>query len=45
MRFYVSTFPDAKILDLDHYGPDGTGPDGAVKGVTLRGCRLDVPLH
>lgn len=36
MRFYVSTFPDAQILDLDRYGPDKTSGQGGVKGAVFR---------
>jgi predicted 3-demethylubiquinone-9 3-methyltransferase (glyoxalase superfamily) len=36
MRFYVSVFADAEILELDRYGPGEAGPEGAVKGATFR---------
>ncbi len=36
MRFYVSTFPDAEILDLDRYGSGDDGPAGGVKGARFR---------
>lgn len=36
VRFYVSVFPDAEILELVRYGPDDEGPDGGVKVITFR---------
>jgi len=36
MHFYVSTFPDAEVLELDLYGPDDPSREGTVKGATFR---------
>ena len=36
MRFYVSTFPDAEILNIDLYTSDDPGQEGTVKGATFR---------
>ena len=36
MRFYVSTFPDAEILNIDYNAPDDPGEEGTVKGATFR---------
>ena len=36
MRFYVSTFPDAEILNMDLYKLDDPGKEGAVKEATFR---------
>ena len=36
MRFYVSTFPDVEILNIDLYTPDDPGKEGTVKGATFR---------
>jgi predicted 3-demethylubiquinone-9 3-methyltransferase (glyoxalase superfamily) len=30
MNFYVSLFPDGKVLDLVRYGPNQPGPEGSV---------------
>ena len=30
MNFYVSLFPNAKILDIKRYGPNQPGPEGSV---------------
>ncbi len=30
MNFYVSLFPDGRILDIARYGKDGPGPEGSV---------------
>ena len=31
MTFYVSLFPDGKIVDIARYGPGQAGPEGSVK--------------
>jgi predicted 3-demethylubiquinone-9 3-methyltransferase (glyoxalase superfamily) len=36
MRFYVSTFPDAEILEVERYGPDDPTREGTVKVATFR---------
>ena len=36
MRFYVSTFPSAEILDIGRYGPEDPGREGTVKSATFR---------
>ncbi len=30
MNFYVSLFPDAKVIDIEHYGANRTGAEGSV---------------
>lgn len=30
MNFYVSLFPDAQVVNITRYGPDGPGPEGSV---------------
>ena len=30
MNFYVSLFPNSKVLSVQRYGPGGPGPDGSV---------------
>lgn len=34
--FYVSTFPDSKILSVSRYGDDGPGPKGQAMVVTFQ---------
>ncbi len=36
MRFYVSVFPDAEILDLVHYDAGGPGAEGSVRLAAFR---------
>jgi predicted 3-demethylubiquinone-9 3-methyltransferase (glyoxalase superfamily) len=36
MNLYVSTFPDAEILHVDHYGPDDPDREGTVKVASFR---------
>jgi predicted 3-demethylubiquinone-9 3-methyltransferase (glyoxalase superfamily) len=36
IRFYVSTFPDAEVLHIDHNGPDDAGAAGTVKSADFR---------
>ena len=31
MRFYVSLFKDSEITAIEHYGPEGPGPEGTIK--------------
>lgn len=42
MSFYVSLFPQSRILSMERYGPDGPGPEGTVKlaQFELNGTRL-----
>jgi predicted 3-demethylubiquinone-9 3-methyltransferase (glyoxalase superfamily) len=35
-KFYVSIFPNSKILDVSHYGDTGPGKKGAVMTVSFR---------
>jgi predicted 3-demethylubiquinone-9 3-methyltransferase (glyoxalase superfamily) len=35
MAFYVSLFPDARIMNALHYGPGEAGPEGSVKQATF----------
>jgi predicted 3-demethylubiquinone-9 3-methyltransferase (glyoxalase superfamily) len=35
MTFYVSLFPDAKIVDISRYGPGEAGAEGSVKVATF----------
>ena len=35
-KFYVSIFPNSKILDVSHYGETGPGKKGAVMTVAFR---------
>ena len=30
MTFYIALFPDGEILDIEHYGASGPGPEGTV---------------
>lgn len=34
MNFYVSLFPDSKIVDITRYGADGPGAEGSVMRAT-----------
>ncbi|HZH04002.1 MAG TPA: VOC family protein [Myxococcaceae bacterium] len=36
VNFYVSVFPDSKILDVTRYGDTGPGPKGAVMTLTFQ---------
>ncbi len=36
MRFYVSVFPDAEVVDLERYGPDDAGAEGNVRRATFQ---------
>jgi len=42
MSFYVSLFPQSRILSIERYGPEGPGPEGTVKlaDFELNGTRL-----
>jgi len=42
MNFYVSLFDDAKIIDIERYGPEGPGPEGTVlrAAFSLAGQRI-----
>jgi len=31
MTFYLSLFPDARVISAEHYGPGEPGPEGSVK--------------
>ncbi len=49
--FYMRTLPDAKLIEMHTYGPDGPGPDGtvikavlSVAGQTIR-CTDSVVKH
>ena len=42
MNFYVSTFPDAEILDVDRYGPDDPDREGTVKLASFRISELTL---
>jgi len=42
VRFYVSAFPDAEILELARYGSEDAGPDGGIKGITFRIAELTL---
>jgi len=35
MRFYLSLFPEAAILDISRYGPGEAGPEGSVMKATF----------
>ncbi|QHA04655.1 VOC family protein [Streptomyces broussonetiae] len=35
MRFYVSLFDDAEVLDITRYGADGPGREGSVQHATF----------
>ena len=35
MNFYISLFPNAKILDIKRYGPDQPGTEGSVMKATF----------
>ena len=35
MTFYVSLFPDARVLDVTRYGPEGPGKEGSVVKATF----------
>lgn len=35
MGFYISLFPDAKMVDIQRYGPEGPGPEGSVLRATV----------
>ena len=36
MTFYVSLFPDAEVVSLARYGPEGPGTEGSVMHATFR---------
>lgn len=36
MAFYISLFPNAEVLEIEHYGPDEQGPEGSVKVALFR---------
>jgi len=38
MNFYVGLFPDATIVDVKRYGPEGPGPEGSVMVARFRLC-------
>ncbi len=42
MNFYVSVFPDSRVLDVSHYGKDSPMPEGTVLTVTaeLNGAQV-----
>ena len=42
MRFYISLFDDAEIVDIKHYGPEGPGAEGTVYKAQFRFAGLDV---
>jgi predicted 3-demethylubiquinone-9 3-methyltransferase (glyoxalase superfamily) len=33
--FYISTFPDSRIVSIDRHGPDQQGPEGTVQVATF----------
>ena len=35
MNFYVSLFPDSRIVDIKRYGPGGPGTEGAIMRATV----------
>lgn len=35
MNFYVSLFPNSRIVDIARYGPEGPGPEGSVFKATF----------
>lgn len=35
MHFYVSLFPDSKILEIEQYGPGEQGAEGSIKQATF----------
>ncbi len=43
-NFYVSIFPNSRIVEISHYGPAGPGPDGSVMAIDfeLDGFRLNA---
>ena len=36
MNFYISLFPDSRILDIARYGPEGPGAQGSVYHATFQ---------
>jgi predicted 3-demethylubiquinone-9 3-methyltransferase (glyoxalase superfamily) len=36
MAFYVSLFPNAEVLEIEHYGPGEQGPEGSIKVALFR---------
>lgn len=36
MAFYISLFPNAEVLEIEHYGPGEQGPEGSVKLALFR---------
>jgi predicted 3-demethylubiquinone-9 3-methyltransferase (glyoxalase superfamily) len=44
MNFYVSVFPNSKVLSVQRYGPAGPGPEGSVMSADfeLDGQRISV---
>ena len=36
IRFYVETLPDTELIQLDRYGPDGSGAEGTVSMAVVR---------
>ncbi|MCK3776237.1 VOC family protein [Ensifer sesbaniae] len=36
MAFYISLFPNAEVLEIEHYGPGEQGPEGSIKVALFR---------